>query len=59
MERQVYELTESEEFINETVTHGIKTLLETGDRTYEKKIGRRPLQSQRNCPGAQKADAAE
>ena len=45
MERQVYELTESEEFINETVTHGIKTLLETGDRTYEKKIGWRSLQS--------------
>ena len=46
MERKVYELTESEEFINETVTHGIKTLLETGDRTYEKKIGWRSLQSQ-------------
>ena len=46
MERRVYELTESEEFVNETVTHGIRTLLETGDRTYEKKIGWRSLQSQ-------------
>ena len=32
--------------MNETVTHGIKTLLETGDRIYEKKIGWRSLQAQ-------------